>query len=76
MFRPTAMKMIQAGEASGSLDKMLTAVAAQQEEELATSLTRLTSMMEPAVLLIAGVLVGGVVIAMYLPIFTLTDLIK
>jgi type IV pilus assembly protein PilC len=55
---------------------MLTAVAAQQEEELATSLARLTSMMEPAVLLLAGVLVGGVVIAMYLPIFTLTDLIK
>ncbi len=76
LFRPMAMKMVQAGEASGSLDTMLTAVAAQQEEELATSLTRLTSMMEPAVLLIAGVLVGGVVIAMYLPIFTLTDLIK
>ncbi len=76
LFRPTALKMIQAGEASGSLDKMLTAVAAQQEEELATSLARLTSMMEPAVLLVAGVLVGGVVIAMYLPIFTLTDLIK
>ena len=76
MFRPTALKMIQAGEVSGSLGKMLTAVAAQQEEELATSLARLTSMMEPAVLLLAGVLVGGVVIAMYLPIFTLTDLIK
>jgi type IV pilus assembly protein PilC len=76
LFRAIALKMIQAGEASASLDKMLTAVAAQQEEELATSLARLTSMMEPAVLLLAGVLVGGVVIAMYLPIFTLTDLIK
>jgi type IV pilus assembly protein PilC len=76
LFRPTAIKMIQAGEASGSLDKMLTAVAAQQEDELGTSLSRLTSMMEPAVLLLAGVLVGCVVIAMYLPIFTLTDLIK
>ena len=71
-----ALKMIQAGEASGSLDKMLSAVAAQQDEELASSLSRLTSLMEPAVLLFAGVLVGGVVIAMYLPIFTLTDLIK
>ena len=76
LFRAIALKMIQAGEASGSLDKMLTAVAAQQEDELATSLARLTGMMEPAVLLLAGVLVGGVVIAMYLPIFTLTDLIK
>ncbi len=76
LFRPMALKMIQAGEASGSLDKMLAAVAAQQDEELASSLSRLTSLMEPAVLLVAGVLVGGVVIAMYLPIFTLTDLIK
>ena len=76
LFRAIALKMIQAGEASASLDKMLTAVAAQQEDELATSLARLTGMMEPAVLLLAGVLVGGVVIAMYLPIFTLTDLIK
>ena len=46
LLRPTALKMIQAGEASGSLDKMLTAVAAQQEEELGTSLARLTSLME------------------------------
>ena len=71
-----ALKMIEAGEASASLDKMLAAVAAQQDEELSNSLGRLTSMMEPAMLLIAGFLVGGVVIAMYLPIFTLTDLIK
>ncbi len=76
LFRPMALKIIQSGEASGSLDKMLAAVAAQQDEELASSLSRLTSLMEPAVLLFAGVLVGGVVIAMYLPIFTLTDLIK
>jgi type IV pilus assembly protein PilC len=51
-------------------------VAAQQDEELASSLGALTNMMEPAVLLIAGFLVGGVVIAMYLPIFTLTELIR
>ncbi len=76
MFRPMALKMIQAGEASGSLDKMLAAVAAQQDEELASSLSRLTSLMEPAVLVLAGFLVGGVVIAMYLPIFTLTEAIK
>jgi type II secretory pathway component PulF len=76
LFRPMALKMIEAGEASASLDKMLAAVAAQQDEELSNSLARLTNMMEPAVLLIAGFLVGGVVIAMYLPIFTLTDLIR
>ena len=76
LFRPMSLKMIEAGEASGSLDKMLSAVAAQQDDDLANSLNRLTSLMEPAVLLLAGVVVGSVVIAMYLPIFTLTDLIK
>jgi type IV pilus assembly protein PilC len=76
LFRPMALKMIEAGEASASLGKMLDAVAAQQDEELATSLGRLTGLMEPAVLVIAGFLVGGVVIAMYLPIFTLTELIR
>ncbi len=76
LFRPMSLKMIEAGEASGSLDKMLGAVASQQDDELASSLSRLTSLMEPAVLLIAGVLVGSVVVAMYLPIFTLTELIK
>ncbi len=76
LFRPMALKMIAAGEASGSLDKMLDAVASQQDEELANALTRLTSLMEPAVLIVAGFLVGSVVVAMYLPIFTLTELIK
>jgi len=76
LFRPMSLKMIEAGEASGSLDKMLAAVAAQQDDELANSLSRLTSLMEPAVLLVAGFLVGSVVVAMYLPIFTLTELIK
>ena len=76
LFRPMSLKMIEAGEASGSLDKMLAAVAAQQDDELANSLNRLTSLMEPTVLLLAGVVVGSVVVAMYLPIFTLTDLIK
>jgi type II secretory pathway component PulF len=76
LFLPIALKMIEAGEVSGSLDKMLAAVAAQQDEELASSLSRLTGMMEPAVLLFAGFLVGGVVVAMYLPIFSLTELIK
>jgi type II secretory pathway component PulF len=76
LFSPMALKMIEAGEASGSLDKMLAAAAAQQDEALAASLERLTSLMEPAVLLFAGFLVGGVVIAMYLPIFTLTEVIR
>jgi type IV pilus assembly protein PilC len=76
LFKPAALRMIEVGEASGSLGRMLTAVAAQQDEALASSLERLTSLMEPAVLLVAGFLVGGVVISMYLPIFTLTELIR
>jgi type IV pilus assembly protein PilC len=76
LFKPMALKMIEAGEKSGSLDKMLAAVAAQQDEDLANSLARLTGLMEPAVLLLAGLLVGGVVVSMYLPIFSLTEAIR
>jgi type IV pilus assembly protein PilC len=76
LFPQISLKMMAAGEASGSLDRMLTAIASHHDEELAANLSRVTSLVEPMFLLIAGVVVGGVIIAMYLPIFSLTDLIK
>jgi type IV pilus assembly protein PilC len=76
LFPQISLKMMAAGEASGSLDKMLTAIAAHHDEELASNLSRVTSLVEPLFLLVAGLVVGGVIIAMYLPIFSLTELIK
>lgn len=76
LFPQISLKMMAAGEASGSLDKMLTAIASHHDEELANNLSRVTSLVEPMFLLVAGLIVGGVIIAMYLPIFSLTELIK
>jgi type IV pilus assembly protein PilC len=76
LFPSISLKMMAAGEASGSLDKMLTAIASHHDEELASNLSRVTSLVEPLFLLVAGLVVGGVIIAMYLPIFSLTELIK
>jgi len=73
---PTAVKMIEVGEASGGLEDMLTEVAAFHEEALSNSLTRMMSLIEPILMLLMGVFVGGIIIVMYLPIFYIVDVIK
>jgi type IV pilus assembly protein PilC len=64
-----AIEMLSVGEETGSLDAMLKDVAEFYEADLDTRLTQLTTWIEPALLLVMGVLVGGIVIVMYLPVF-------
>lgn len=64
-----AIEMLSVGEETGSLDAMLRDVAEFYETDLDTRLTQLTTWIEPALLLVMGVLVGGIVIVMYLPVF-------
>ncbi|BFU93098.1 MAG: type II secretion system protein [Nitrospira sp.] len=64
-----AIEMLSVGEETGSLDTMLRDVAEFYEANLDTKLTQLTTWIEPVLLLVMGVLVGGIVIVMYLPIF-------
>jgi type IV pilus assembly protein PilC len=64
-----AIEMLSVGEQTGSLDTMLRDVAEFYEADLDTRLTQLTTWIEPALLLVMGVLVGGIVIVMYLPVF-------
>jgi type IV pilus assembly protein PilC len=64
-----AIEMLSVGEETGSLDAMLRDVAEFYEADLDTRLTQLTTWIEPALLLVMGVLVGGIVIVMYLPVF-------
>jgi type IV pilus assembly protein PilC len=64
-----AIEMLSVGEETGSLDMMLRDVAEFYEADLDTRLTQLTTWIEPVLLLVMGVLVGGIVIVMYLPIF-------
>ena len=69
------VRMIAAGERSGKIDEMLDSVAATYEDEVETMLATLTSLMEPIMMAVIGVIIGGIVIAMYLPIFTMSSIV-
>jgi type IV pilus assembly protein PilC len=71
VFPAMALQMTAIGEESGSLDGMLDKVATFYEEEVDNMVDGLTSLMEPMIMSVLGVLVGGLIIAMYLPIFQL-----
>jgi type IV pilus assembly protein PilC len=69
LFPQMMLEMIEVGETTGSLEAMLRDVAEFQEGELDLRLNQLTTWMEPVLLLVMGILVGGLVIVMYLPVF-------
>lgn len=71
VFPAMALQMTAIGEESGALDAMLAKVATYYEEEVDNMVDGLTSMLEPLIMAILGVLIGGLIIAMYLPIFQL-----
>ncbi len=71
VFPSMALQMVAIGEESGALDTMLDKVATFYENEVDNAVDGLTSMMEPLIMAVLGVLVGGLVVAMYLPIFQL-----
>ncbi len=72
----TAVRLVEVGEASGGLDRMLEEAAQFHEENLSHRLTQLMALIEPILMLLMGVLVGGIIIVMYLPIFYIVDVIK
>jgi len=63
--------MIEVGESTGALPQMLNSVAEFFEEDVQTSLTAIMSLIEPLILVFMGVIVVGILIALYLPIFSL-----
>ncbi len=67
------LQMAQIGEESGSLDDMLNKVAEFYEEEVDTAVASLSSLMEPLIISFLGIIVGGLVVAMYLPIFKMAS---
>jgi len=71
VFPAMALQMTAIGEESGALDAMLGKVATYYEDEVDNLVDGLTSMLEPMIMAILGVLIGGLIIAMYLPIFQL-----
>jgi type IV pilus assembly protein PilC len=71
VFPAMVTQMIGVGEATGALDTMLSKIADFYEEEVDTAVAGLLTLLEPIMIAILGVIVGGIVIAMYLPIFDL-----
>ncbi len=69
LFPPMAQQMVAIGEESGSLDHMCAKLADFYEEEVDSLVDNLTALLEPMIMVVLGVLVGGLVVAMYLPIF-------
>lgn len=76
VFPPMVTRMIDVGERTGALDEMLTKIADFYEDQVDTAVAGLTQMLEPFILVFLGVIVGGILIAMYMPMFKMTTIIK
>lgn len=76
VFPPMLINMVAIGEEAGTLDEMLTKVADFYEEEVDRTVDALTSLIEPMMMVIIGGIIGFIIIAMYLPIFKMGELIK
>jgi type IV pilus assembly protein PilC len=75
IFPPMVIQMIAVGESTGALDNMLSKIAEFYEEEVDVTVSNMTSLLEPFLMIFLGVVIGGVVISMYLPIFNMASAI-
>src|SRR3989454_772955 len=76
VFPPMVVHMISVGENTGALDQMLQKIADFYDDEVDTAVGALTALLEPMMIVFLGVVVGGLVVAMYLPIFKLVTIMK
>ena len=75
VFPDMVTQMVMIGEESGSIDDMLTKIAGIYSQQVDDAVDGLSSLIEPLIMVVLGVLVGGLVVAMYLPIFKLGSVI-
>ena len=76
VFPPMVISMIAVGEQTGGLDEMLSTIADFYDEEVDVAVSALLSLMEPVMIVVLGVVVGGMVVAMYLPIFDMMNAVQ
>lgn len=76
IFPPMMLRMVAAGESTGKIDEMLEKMADFWDEEIEATLSALTSLLEPLLIVTLGVIVGGIVIALFLPIFKLSEVVS
>lgn len=76
VFPPMVVQMIAVGEETGALDSMLSKIADFYDEEISAAVDALTSVIEPALIVVMGVIVGGIIIAIYLPMFQMVTMME
>jgi type IV pilus assembly protein PilC len=76
VFPPMVVRMISVGEQTGQLEKMLNKIADFYDEQVDAAVSGLTSMIEPLVIGFLGIIIGGIVVALFMPIFKITELIR
>ena len=76
VFPNMVVQMIAVGEDTGAVDSMLRKIAEFYDQEVEATTEQLMALMEPLMIVVLGSLVGGMVIALYLPIFQIFDLVK
>jgi type IV pilus assembly protein PilC len=75
LFPPMVVQMCAIGEESGALDHMLEKTAEHYEREVDSTVARLSTLLEPFIMVVLGLLIGGLVMALYLPIFQLGQVV-
>jgi type IV pilus assembly protein PilC len=75
VFPPMVVQMIAVGEATGALDSMLNKIADFYDDEVDAAVEAMTSLLEPVMMVFLGGIVGGMIVAMYLPIFKLASVV-
>jgi type IV pilus assembly protein PilC len=76
VFPTMIIRMMRAGEQTGNIDNMLERISNFQDEEIESVLSGLMSLIEPLIIVVLGVIIGGMVICMYLPIFNLANIVN
>ncbi len=76
VFPPMVYRMIDIGEQTGQLEKMLSKIADFYDEQVDAQVSGLTSMIEPLVIAFLGIVIGGIVVSLFLPIFKITELVS
>jgi type IV pilus assembly protein PilC len=76
VFPPMVVRMIHVGEQTGELEKMLGKIADFYDDQVDAAVSGMTSLIEPLIIAFLGVVIGGIVIAMFLPVFKMTEIIS
>ena len=76
IFPDVAVKMAEVGESTGALQEMLTTVADFFDEEISTNMERFVTLVEPTLLVVIGIVIAGLLLALYMPLFQLSSVLS